>query len=668
MSEFIEIYAPDGTIVEFPQGTADETIERAMAEEYPMQQPPAQEMQEDGPTEAHLGHKIGAAFDGAAQTLTFDKSDEIAAGLNSGFGYLSSYDDALKTEQARMAENQRLAGNYELGGRVAANIATIAKAGATKLGANIMGVTGKNLATRTGKAIVSGGAISGGDTALRQGLDGRFNADDVITSTGLGMVGGSIPALGAGIRGGYRYGKGIFNTLSKPRTSALDSVARGLTTDIAEGAVLSADDIANAAARGHPVNIGEMGGENVRALARSAANNSQSARNAMSGISDKFGQQYHRATDFVSSLVKGNVDDLALQEDLLEAATKVNKPAYEKAYNFGFGKSGGIEFDTFLAKIPAAAVGGAKRAAKASGDEFGEQLIAHLDEVGDVVKFKRMPSFRQWDYIQRGLRAAKNKAYKAGDVEYTSYKELHKKLLATMDNANPSFKEARGGAAQAFGVDDAIEAGRKAATTSMKNPQMQRVILKMKKPELEAFRVGYAGKLIQKMKRAGNRTDVINSTFNSPESKEKMAMIFGAKKLKELESFLRVENAMKLFKNEVQGGSTTARQFAEMALGVGGKMGVGGGMGYALGENPQSAAMGALLAAGNMKGNSLIQTRIGKEIAKIIMSGDPKMIEQLTRKAVTNKTVLPAIKQIESILVKLSIAGGVSAGVANLRN
>jgi hypothetical protein len=69
--------------------------------------------------EATLGHKIGAMTDAAAQAITFNASDELAAGLKTGFGFLGDYDKAKAAEQARMEENRRLAPGYSVAGTVA---------------------------------------------------------------------------------------------------------------------------------------------------------------------------------------------------------------------------------------------------------------------------------------------------------------------------------------------------------------------------------------------------------------------------------------------------------------------------------------------------------------------------------------------------------------------
>lgn len=137
------------------------------------------------PEQAHMGHKIGAFFDGAAQGLTMGFSDEIAAGLNSGFGLIGSYDDDLAAIRERMAENQRLAFGYKAAGEIPGMVATA------------VGTGGAGLAA---KGALKTGAIAAGEGAAFGGLYGAGTAeDDKLGGAVQGAVTGAIAGpLGAG--------------------------------------------------------------------------------------------------------------------------------------------------------------------------------------------------------------------------------------------------------------------------------------------------------------------------------------------------------------------------------------------------------------------------------------------------------------------------------------
>ncbi|KAB2689288.1 hypothetical protein [Brucella pseudogrignonensis] len=77
------------------------------------------------------------------------------------------------------------------------------------------------------------------------------------------------------------------------------------------------------------------------------------------------------------------------------------------------------------------------------------------------------------------------------------------------------------------------------------------------------FKAGYASELIDGIKDTKDRTNVINNTFKSQAAR----LAFGPEKSKEIEAYVRVEDLADRLRGAM-GGSTTARQLAEMGLGV----------------------------------------------------------------------------------------------------
>ena len=143
---------------------------------------------------ATLGHKIGAATDGIAQALTLNTSDEIAAGLKSGFGFLGDYGQALQSERARMAENERLAPGYRFGGELAGGLT--GGAGMIKNGLTMVGRTGgKSLAKKIGVGATEGGlygaAYGAGGSKEGERIEGAKSGALVGALTGGVLEGGA---------------------------------------------------------------------------------------------------------------------------------------------------------------------------------------------------------------------------------------------------------------------------------------------------------------------------------------------------------------------------------------------------------------------------------------------------------------------------------------------
>lgn len=206
----IEIEAPDGSIVEFPAGTSDDTIKAVMRKNYgqPVQ---AQANLPQG----NLTNQIGAGVQGLAQGLTFGLSDEIEAGIKSGglrIGPLKAniwgdYDQELANVRERMAENSRAAPVTEIAGNLAGGVGT---------GIGIA----KNVGTMIGKGIVptmAEGALYGGAYGLGTGEDTQGRLQNALT----GAVTGGVTA---GVMD--KVGRAIF----KPKapnvaTSTVDDIA-----------------------------------------------------------------------------------------------------------------------------------------------------------------------------------------------------------------------------------------------------------------------------------------------------------------------------------------------------------------------------------------------------------------------------------------------------------
>lgn len=76
--------------------------------------------------------KVDSAVRGAADVLTFGMADELAAGLNTGFGYLGDYDRELANQRRTDAADADKRGGYRLGGQLAGGL--VGGAGLVKAG------------------------------------------------------------------------------------------------------------------------------------------------------------------------------------------------------------------------------------------------------------------------------------------------------------------------------------------------------------------------------------------------------------------------------------------------------------------------------------------------------------------------------------------------------
>ncbi|WP_062560367.1 hypothetical protein [Paracoccus aminovorans] len=231
----IEIEGPDGVIYEFPEGTDDATMQKAMQQVYgaPQQAQPAGQ---------GFGNNVAQA---AGDGLFFGFGDEISARLNAMTGYDANtgtygnwgttYDDQLAAvrgqEKQFREDHPYVATGAEIGG---AMIPAVAGVGAVGQAASLGGKVARGAAA---------GAAMGGLYGFGEG-EGRAadRADNAIGSavTG-GLVGGAIPLAGSALGSLFRnraQSKAIANAAKgAPTTEELRSMGNALYKQVDDAGV-----------------------------------------------------------------------------------------------------------------------------------------------------------------------------------------------------------------------------------------------------------------------------------------------------------------------------------------------------------------------------------------------------------------------------------------------
>ncbi|MCP4410079.1 MAG: hypothetical protein GY807_20510 [Gammaproteobacteria bacterium] len=147
--------------------------------------------------------KIDAGMRGAADMMTLGHSDEIAAGLGTGFGLLGDYDKALARERGIDRFDERENPYARLTGQVAGGVTGgvgMAKGGATLIGRNVPGLSRvAPRATATGLAATEGagyggayGFGSGEGAEERKKLAGYGAATGAVTGAAVQKVGNAL--------------------------------------------------------------------------------------------------------------------------------------------------------------------------------------------------------------------------------------------------------------------------------------------------------------------------------------------------------------------------------------------------------------------------------------------------------------------------------------------
>lgn len=578
-----------------------------------------------------------------------------AAALTSaieGSDYGENVKEAQRISQAAKEKHPRV----NLAGQIAGNVGAMTAGGSTALGAKALGITGRNLATRAGASGLSSAVISGADTAARGG-----DTKEIVGSATIGGgIGAGIPVVGSVLSAGARaLGDKLYpvvNAIRNPAQEAQRRVGMAVTRDIESNPnmIMTAADQQVARQNAIPLINADRGGETTRALARSVANQSPEARAIIENTaSDRFGAQSQRATQFIRRMTGGAVDDLTYQANLSKQARAINAPAYKAAFDdqnaqmmFSPRLQELMQSPTFRSAIDDVPTRSADRGAVQGFKEIGNPFsknsqgayVLRRNADGTMVS----PNLRFWDQVKQNLDSEIGKATRAGDKQTASdILGLKKALVDELDTAVPAYKSARQGAAAFFDAEDALDAGKKFANTPRLVPEAKQAFSKFTKPEKEAFATGYASELIDKIKASGDRTNVINSVFKNQSSRESMELVFGPKRMKEIEAYVRIEDIVDRLRGSM-GNSTTARQLMEMGIGA-------GGGGYLTGDWTGALA-GAAAARGARFVGQRVDNKVMQQVAKLLTSDNPSALKLAVQQAAAQPSYMTALDNLGSML------------------
>lgn len=229
----IEVELPDGTIVEFPEGTSTDVMERALASYASPQTNPEADMSFMGRLKDNIvgnddgvmsfGEKVGTFLNKGGESMTMGLvGDEASAAVESlvpGVDY-ETRRDHYRAQEARLEQENPIAAlTADIGG---AMVAPVGAVGALRAGAGLL------------PRMLAGGAATGamsgvygfaeGEGGMAQRLD-----DAKGDATVGGLLGMAIPLAGAGLQKGLnaRAGRKAVNSIMQNADTTQDLYQAG---------------------------------------------------------------------------------------------------------------------------------------------------------------------------------------------------------------------------------------------------------------------------------------------------------------------------------------------------------------------------------------------------------------------------------------------------------
>ncbi len=588
-----------------------------------------------------MGHTLADQADafvrGAANAVTFGFADRLAAAAGAATGIggkRGDYEGNLAAQRAFDKANLEEHPVASIGGALAGGAAL--PIGAAAQAATLPGRMATGIGVGGAQGAIAG--IGASPDLMNTPEVGKNAAIGAATGAALG---GLAPPVVEGLSLGAQAlarKSGIPQAIAglrDPEGVAANMIGQAIARDrAAGGAPLSQQAFNEAAQRGQPMVTGDLGGAATQNLARAASNISPEAEIALKGaLNERYESQGPRIANLIQDMGGGN--SVETLDKMKAAASKANKPLYQKAYQEG---ASGIWNDNLSQIASAPAVQDAIRAAARTGQNADvargfpktrNPFVENPDGTMGLTKARdgstAIPSLQFWDHVKRNLDDAIEAAKRRGEnYAASTMTGLKNSLVSELDKAAPTYAQARGMAAKAFGAEDALDAGAKFVTARGKNQEYAKTIAKMSAPERKLFAHGFLSALENQVREIPDRQDVVKKIFNTPQARQRVEMAVGKEKAAELEKYLYAEGIMQRLNAAVSGNSTTAKQIQYLKeAGAGGL--IGGATYLGSGGDVKDASLGAVAGALAKRGSSAVNARVMQRVGELLASSDPKM-------------------------------------------
>lgn len=554
----IEIELFDGTVLEFPEGTPQEVIDRVAREETASRQQGGQapgvepvvthetadggrilRMPDGSRAYTSAGYsttdpaQIDRLMEGAtpAELVRTSRSEQflearpvgsrVATALQ-GIPFVGSFtDEAIGMVSPEAGANVRRAVEavreerpgqamaLEVGGAVAALPALVASAPAAA--AQFIGRArslGGQVA-RTGALGLLGGALEGLISGFGRGEDteGRMRgAGEGAAIGGLsgGVVGAALPAASAGIRAAFENIKG----------RSVGEIARslGISTDAARvvRTFLENDDL-NAAQQalqraGSTSMLADAGPATQQLLDLSITAGGAAPRIGREAIEARAQDAGARMTTVLDDVLGAPEGTGTLQRGIRQGTEQARNTAYRAAYAqpIDYSKGRGRFLENLLRRVPQSAVSRANELMRIEGVQ-SPQIMAQIAEDGSVT-FTRMPDVRQIDYMTRALGDVAAQQNASGALGGTTQlgratQGLQRQIRDVLRREVPEYGQALDTAADAISRVRSVDLGASILSPSTTREMVREGLKGASRAERDAAKSGFRSALDERLAR-----------------------------------------------------------------------------------------------------------------------------------------------------------------------
>lgn len=597
----------------------------------------------------HLDNLIRSVASGA----TFGLADEIAAGMGSLTGG-GSYENLLEAERAR---DRGISAWTKVPGEIAGGAATAIAAGPIVAGTRIA-QAGSRL-PGWAQAAGLGGAFGGayGFGTAEGGAEDRLKG--AATGGAVGAAAG--PAFYYAGRGLEQAGRAAIRGIQQ-RVGPQAAARRAI------GQAFSGDEMTVGRARarlrelGPQATLADVGGSNVKGLARAAGGQPGPAKNRIEAILKARGEG--EAMRIERAIRRGlDPEDFYAAEDaflrnMREKAGPLYRQAYEKHQSIMSPRLNRLLTSQTgqRALRETAAIVADERAAGAAKylGAVDDELIAAMRsarDVGKTVDIEPRPgvirgfALETWDQIKRGFDslldrpAYRNELTGRLNARGRAVDQMRRTLIKELDKATGGDKSLYAKARAAYGGEaeamTALREGRKAVNADPE--QITRALRDLSAAGRDAYRSGFARALKDVVDKTPDTANIARRIWGNARSRERLRAIFpDRQKYNDFSRSMASEIIFGETKNAILAGSRTAPMLAEIQ-----------------GARKAAGNIGAILGSDlPLGGHALVRAGIGRRIAEgLIGPENPEYYRSLSRMLVSrnqaeNQFVLDHLRRL----------------------
>lgn len=363
----------------------------------------------------------------------------------------------------------------------------------TTLGARVL--TGAGLGA-------TGGALEGAIYGAGEGTtsEERMKSAESGLRTGAlfgGPLGAAGPAVGAAIGGAA--GRSV-SAPARAIGRELDTKGQALEL-LSEASRMDAPVAKEAMERaGQYASLGQQGPATRNLLDLAASSTSEGAAIARQNIEEVAGEAGEQFNRLLDTSFGGPQAAQAVEDALMQSTAGQRRELYDAAYEaaIDYSEPAANQLEELLSRVDSNIIGNAETLMRREGQP-SSQIMAKLDEAGNVTGYETLPDVRQIDYITRALN---NVSPTAAPEDKNTARALAGQIRKSLDALVPEYRTARDLAGDVISMRDALDLGTDAFKKGTTRYDLSKAMEGMSDAEIGALKQGVRSQIDEVMANA----------------------------------------------------------------------------------------------------------------------------------------------------------------------